>query len=261
MSIFEKHKISCIVFNNISFFPYFYRKEYGCRCSFKHWIGWGASRVHASMGEDDACHLSIDHVTNTCNPSPSFITPRCELFAFTVASSSLTAPACLLWFFCPGDGGRMLAVTSAHVGSSPPHFFLWQRLLGNPRTIPSFLVHCICSLPVYLVFTFVCPLSSPPHPHSQLAMPRLRGKPKRGPLWFQNKVAIASRHPPIPAPSPSSSPPSSAQSSPGQSGLPPLSSPWACRVEWFDLHDNSLGYAPGPIQDMASSSQPTLVHS
>jgi hypothetical protein len=66
------------------------------------------------------------------------------------------------------------------------------------------------------------------------------------------------RHPPTFAPMLISSPSSSTQSSPDQCGLPPLSSPWACRVEWFDLQGNSLRNAPGPLPDLASTSQPAL---
>jgi hypothetical protein len=43
------------------------------------------------------------------------------------------------------------------------------------------------------------------------------------------------------------------------SSLPPLSSPFACRLEWFDLSDNSLGFNPGPLSDLASTSQPIPV--
>jgi hypothetical protein len=53
---------------------------------------------------------------------------------------------------------------------------------------------------------------------------------------------MGNRHPPSFAPVLSSSPSSSTQSSLDQSGLPPLSSPWACHVEWFDLHGNSLAF-------------------
>jgi hypothetical protein len=94
------------------------------------------------------------------------------------------------------------------------------------------------------------------------AMPRLRGKSKQGSAWYQNRPRMAIRPQPAPTPShnsPPSSPSSSGQSSQSQSGLPPLSSPWACRVEWFDLLGNSLGFSPSPLPDLASSSQPALV--
>jgi hypothetical protein len=79
-----------------------------------------------------------------------------------------------------------------------------------------------------LVLTWFFLFDSPPLPLVSQAMPRLRGKPKRGSLWYQNRVAMASRHPPSFAPSHNSSPSSSTQSSPDQADLPPLSSPWAC---------------------------------
>jgi hypothetical protein len=93
-------------------------------------------------------------------------------------------------------------------------------------------------------------------------MPRLWGKSKKGLAWYQNMPLMAIQ--PQPAPTPShnslpSSPSSSGQSSQSQSDLPPLSSPWACRVEWFDLLGNSLGFTPEPLPDLASSSQPALV--
>jgi hypothetical protein len=66
---------------------------------------------------------------------------------------------------------------------------------------------------------------------------------------------MASRHPPSFAPALSSSPSSSTQSSPDQTDLPPLSLPWVCHVEWFDLHGNSLGFSPGPLPELASTSQ------
>jgi hypothetical protein len=66
---------------------------------------------------------------------------------------------------------------------------------------------------------------------------------------------------PRPAPSHSSSslsPSSSsslAQSSHSPNSLPPLSSPFSCRLEWFDLSGTSLGFNPGPLGDLASASQ------
>jgi hypothetical protein len=111
----------------------------------------------------------------------------------------------------------------------------------------------------HLMFTLAFPFSSPSHFHSHFPMPQLHRKLKRGPLWSQNKVTIVNRHLPIPTLSPNSLPPSYVHSSPNQSGLPPLSSQWACYMEWFDLQGNSLGYASGPIPDMASSSQLILV--
>ena len=37
-----------------------------------------------------------------------------------------------------------------------------------------------------------------------------------------------------------------------------LSFPWACRVEWFDQQGNLLCFAPGPITNTASPSQPAM---
>jgi hypothetical protein len=61
---------------------------------------------------------------------------------------------------------------------------------------------------------------------------------------------MGNRHPPSFSPVLNSSPSSLTQCSPDQSGLPPLSSPWACRVKWFDLHGNSLDFAPGPLPEL-----------
>jgi hypothetical protein len=63
---------------------------------------------------------------------------------------------------------------------------------------PLFSLVCYsCTLSVSLVPTLVSLFAPLPHPHVCLVMPRLRRKPKRGPLWYQNKAAMASRHPPI----------------------------------------------------------------
>jgi hypothetical protein len=155
-----------------------------------------------------------------------------------------------------------------HLWSSPlrvcDHPLWFSYYVATPRLdqhVSSFPVEQTSSLQLSLAFTFlVWLLSAPSCILSALSMPRLHGKPKRGPVWYQNKASMAIRPPHVLAPSPNSSPSSSAQSSPGQSDLPPLSSPWACRVEWFDLHGNSLGFSPGPIQDLASSSQPATTH-
>jgi hypothetical protein len=67
---------------------------------------------------------------------------------------------------------------------------------------------------------------------------------------------------PTPAPShnsPPSSPASSKYSTHSLSGLPPLSSPYACRIKWFEILGNSLGFNLGPIPNLASSSQPAPV--
>jgi hypothetical protein len=49
---------------------------------------------------------------------------------------------------------------------------------------------------------------------------------------------------------------SSSLSSIGSCTPGPWHSPWSCQVEWFDNHDNSLGFALGPIQNDPSSSHP-----
>jgi hypothetical protein len=78
---------------------------------------------------------------------------------------------------------------------------------------------------------------------------------KTGSAWsFSLKLAHTPSHNSSP-----SSPSSSGQSSQSQSGLPPLSSPWDYRVEWLDLLGNSLGFSLGPLSDLSSSSQPSLV--
>jgi hypothetical protein len=66
------------------------------------------------------------------------------------------------------------------------------------------------------------------------------------------------RPPPSPAPSHSSSS-SLVQSVHRINGIFPLSSPYECRMKWLDLLGNSLGFNPGPISDLASSSQLALV--
>jgi hypothetical protein len=56
----------------------------------------------------------------------------------------------------------------------------------------------------------------------------------------------------------SSSPSSSSslvQSSHNPNNLPPLSSSFSYRLEWFDLSGTSLGFNPGPLGDLASTSQ------
>jgi hypothetical protein len=93
-------------------------------------------------------------------------------------------------------------------------------------------------------------------------MPRQQGKSKRVLAWQPNRSRLEIR--PLPAPAPShisspSSPTSSTQSGHSLNGLSPLSFPYACRIEWLDLLGNSLGFNPGPISNLASSSQPTLV--
>jgi hypothetical protein len=92
-------------------------------------------------------------------------------------------------------------------------------------------------------------------PHHASVMPRQRGKSKRGSAWQPNRPRLALRPPPAPSHSSSpSSPTSSAQSGHSLNSLSPLSSPYACRIEWFDLLGNSLGFNPGPISDLASTS-------
>jgi hypothetical protein len=111
------------------------------------------------MGEDGTCHLSIDHVTRACTPSHSFITLRCVQLAFTIVSSSLTSPVCLLWFFCPDDGGRMQNTTSVNIVSSSLALLLWKPPLvaitpffySHPLLLPSTIIHVVhyhLSIPV-----------------------------------------------------------------------------------------------------------------
>jgi hypothetical protein len=59
--------------------------------------------------------------------------------------------------------------------------------------------------------------------------------------------------------SPASLPSSYGKSSQSQSVLLPFSSPWAYRVEWFNLLGISLGFSPIPLPNLDSSSQPSLV--
>jgi hypothetical protein len=112
-------------------------------------------------------------------------------------------------------------------------------------------------------------------------MPRPRGRPRHGAAWYQ---ARGRKPPPSDPPCEASSPPRAVSphcdlaSSPPLApmdvhpseegfppplahlvmpspskppcdpvtGLSPLSNPYDCRVEWFDLLGNSLGYAPPP---------------
>jgi hypothetical protein len=114
----------------------------------------------------------------------------------------------------------------------------------------------LCSLVGFLCLTSLCCTAFLFAPAGYASPSR---ETKTRPSLVSEPRHMANRLPPsLPHP-PSSSPSSSSQSSPGLSNLPPLSSPWACRVEWFDLHGNSLGFAPGPIQDLASSSQLAMV--
>jgi hypothetical protein len=65
-------------------------------------------------------------------------------------------------------------------------------------------------------------------------MPRQRGKSKRGAAWYNSRGRGRQATQNLPqTPDRASTP-----------DLPPLSSPWACRVEWFDSMGNSLGFAP-----------------
>jgi hypothetical protein len=92
-------------------------------------------------------------------------------------------------------------------------------------------------------------------------MPRIRGKSKRGATWYaargrgvrgRGRQALPSLPPdPARASTPEHPLASPRVISPDHSpdratspGLPPLSSPYACRVEWFDSQGNSLGFAP-----------------
>jgi hypothetical protein len=140
------------------------------------------------------------------------------------------------------------------------------RLDHNASPVPteqpsSFRLRLLCWLSAPLLEFFDLPASvALPSSSLLLVMPLLRGKPKRGPLWYQTYGCMANRVPPVVLHQPpSSSTSSSSLSSSSLSSLPPLSSPWACRVEWFDHQGHSLGFTPGTIQDLASSSQTSMV--
>jgi hypothetical protein len=98
-----------------------------------------------------------------------------------------------------------------------------------------------------LVFTLVILVFYPPLPLFHQAMPRQQEKPNNFSISYQNRMNMGNRHPPSFSLVLSSSPPSSNKSSPDQSSLPPLSSPWACCFEWFDFHGNSLKFSLGPL--------------
>lgn len=133
------------------------------------------------------------------------------------------------------------------------HQVHWK--LHSPVAEPS-RVRLSSQLPLrHLSFSPVCF-----SPHCVSEMARQRGKSKRGSAWQPSRPRLALHPPPAPSHNSSSSSPSSlSQSSHSLNNLPPLSSPFACRLEWFDLSGNSLGFNPGPLDDLASASQSILV--
>jgi hypothetical protein len=92
------------------------------------------------------------------------------------------------------------------------------------------------------------------HPRSStaLAMPRLRGKSRRGKAWYaaRGKEVPNSDPPPeneaIPILAPILAPTPTEPLREATPDLSPLSNPYSDRVEWFDTLGNSLGYAPSP---------------
>jgi hypothetical protein len=144
---------------------------------------------------------------------------------------------------------------------------------------PSLLVVLLWgfSPPSLFLFRGLLPRRPPPS-----LMPRPRGKPKHGAAWYEARGrkpptsaqpceasslprAVSPLHPDMASPPPLAPmvdhpseegfPPPLAPlvvPTPSQppcdpdTGLSPLSNPYGCRVEWFDLLGNSLGYAPPP---------------
>jgi hypothetical protein len=124
---------------------------------------------------------------------------------------------------------------------------------------PSYSNKFGCQLPP-LVLTWFVLVISPPIPLFSQSIPHQRGKPKRAALWYQNRAAMANRHPPSFAPVLRSSPQSSTQSSQNQTSLPPLSLPWDFCIKCFDLHGNSLDITPRPLPKMAWTLQSVVAH-
>jgi hypothetical protein len=134
----------------------------------------------------------------------------------------------------------------------------------HPRAqLYSFLVESSCIMcPRLVLLGLLLLLPMPSFLLFASSMPRLQGKSKRESDWQQNRPRLAIRPTPTPVPSHNSSPSSPASSkyfTHSLNGLPPLSSPYACRIKWFEILGNSLGFNPGPIPNLASSSQPAPV--
>lgn len=82
------------------------------------------------------------------------------------------------------------------------------------------------------------------------------GRLKRGVAWHGTYSRMENRNKGMRQHSGDSTGSSSSLYSTGPATLPPWHSPWSCPVEWFDLQDNSLGFAPKPIPNDPSSSTP-----
>jgi len=86
-------------------------------------------------------------------------------------------------------------------------------------------------------------------------MTRLLRHSKHGRSWYLTYSGMAHRNnvgcPNMPSPHTSST----SFSTYGTCSPRPPSSPWAFSVEWFDEEGNSLGFAPGAISDILSSSR------
>jgi hypothetical protein len=153
----------------------------------------------------------------------------------------------------------------------PPFHRPWRSRPPAPSTHPSV---CFCSwfwlepspslnscLELHLWFSVF------------LLMPRLRGKSKRGAAWYaargrgsrgRGKQTLQSlpqdsaraSTPELPLASTRATSPDHPPERATTPELPPLSSPYACRVEWFDNHGNSLGFAPKLSPEPSSPHQP-----
>jgi hypothetical protein len=153
---------------------------------------------------------------------------------------------------------------------SPPHnsqhhtslVHLFFRLTNSVWCIPrlrSSLLLCLLSLglPTRRVF--------PPRVPLALVMPRIRGKSKRGAAWYEargRKPHIPDSPPEADLPPPEANSPWKVEFPPALApivvptpaqplfehtlDLSPLSNPYACRIEWFDHLDNSMGFSPPP---------------
>jgi hypothetical protein len=161
-----------------------------------------------------------------------------------------------------------------------PVFLLWLELLqctwpSAPSTYPLVNI-CYC---VWLVSRLSSNRSHFSHTfliwfQVALSMPPIRGKSKRCTTWYAARGRRARGHgqqacpssppetefvstpKPIIAPNPSFTfvlPPRDTTLD-----LSPLSNPYACRVEWFDSHGNSLGFAPR--LNPSTTPPPTTLH-